>query len=107
AHAGLYQGMAPGRLLEDASSPSGGPSVDLSNKLHEIQDELNRLSEAYDMDEPGVAQRYEALKDEFSSLLFEMRRRKSIADYGGQHGNIMINIEVSDLFVALKTRPFL
>lgn len=67
-------------------------SAELSDKLHRIQDELNRLSGAYDMGEPGVAQRYEELKEEFTSLLFEMRRRKSVADYGN---NILINIEVS------------
>lgn len=66
-------------------------STELSNKLHDIQDELGRLSEACDMGEPDVAQRCEELKQEFSALLFQMRRRKSLADYGN---NIMINIEV-------------
>lgn len=71
-------------------------SVELTNKLHDIQDELNRLSSAYDMGEPGVSRRYEELKEEFTSLLFEMRRRKSLADYGN---NIMINIEVNIIFI--------
>ncbi|KAH9397976.1 hypothetical protein TYRP_019349 [Tyrophagus putrescentiae] len=88
AHAGMYQNIA-GQMIDDSTS---GAHRDLSGKLHSVQDELNRLSEAYDMGEPGVAQRYEELKDEFTSLLFEMRRRKSIADYG-VHGNITINIE--------------
>lgn len=74
-----------------ASAAMATVPVDLSGKLHQIQDELNRLSTAYDMGEPGVAQRYEQLKEEFTALLFEMRRRKSIADYGN---NIVINIEV-------------
>lgn len=92
AHARKYMpDHMTGILPNDSTSANG--VRDLSDKLHDVQDELNRLSEAYDMGEPGVAQRYEELKDEFTSLLFEMRRRKSIADYG--HGNILINIEVS------------
>lgn len=101
AHAGMYQNIA-GQMIDDSTS---GAHRDLSGKLHSVQDELNRLSEAYDMGEPGVAQRYEELKDEFTSLLFEMRRRKSIADYG-VHGNITINIEVSLAFLILRFLTF-
>lgn len=70
--------------------------ANLSDKLHEIQDELNRLSQAYEMHEPGVVAHYELLKSQFTSLLHEMRRRKSIADYGQ---GILINIEVRFLFL--------
>lgn len=117
AHIGLYQSMAgvvvsrpmtihsqtldmeqpspSSQQQQQQTSPQIGNtptrSVDLSAKLHSIQDELNQLSEAYDMGDPDVAARYEELKQEFTRVLYEMRRRKSIADYGQ---NIMINIEV-------------
>ncbi|KAI2796422.1 hypothetical protein BLOT_015366 [Blomia tropicalis] len=119
AHIGLYQSMAgvvvsrpmtihsqtldmeqpspSSQQQQQQTSPQIGNtptrSVDLSAKLHSIQDELNQLSEAYDMGDPDVAARYEELKQEFTRVLYEMRRRKSIADYGQ---NIMINIENED-----------
>jgi len=70
---------------------SPGGVRDLTNKLHEVQYELHKLSEAFDNGEPGISKRYEELKDEFTGLLYEMRRRKSIAEHGP---NILINIEV-------------
>ncbi|OTF77760.1 hypothetical protein BLA29_008398, partial [Euroglyphus maynei] len=85
----LY-GNQPGTSLNELTSAAG--SVDLSDKLHEIQDELNQLSGAYEMGDPAVVQRYEELKEEFTTILYEMRRRKSLADYG-HTSNIVINIE--------------
>lgn len=63
----------------------------LTAKLHEVQFELHQLQESLESGEPGVNKRLEELKDEFTGLMMEMRRRKSIADYGP---NIIINIEV-------------
>jgi hypothetical protein len=60
---------------------------------------LNKLSEAFDAGELGISKRYEELKDEFKGLLFEMRRRKSIAEHGA---NILINIEVFSIFKYLS-----
>nr|XP_027202092.1 uncharacterized protein LOC113796046 [Dermatophagoides pteronyssinus] len=88
----LY-GNQPATSLIEVSSAGG--SVDLSDKLHEIQDELNQLSGAYEMGDPAVVQRYEELKEEFTTILYEMRRRKSLADYG-HASNIVINIENQD-----------
>lgn len=86
------------QMYDQLPANMDGVSAELTAKLHEIQDELSQLSEAYDMGEPGVAQRYEELKEEFSNLLYQMRRRKSIADgyamHHSNHHNIMINIEV-------------
>lgn len=67
-------------------------SIDLSNKLHNIQDELNQLSGDYELGIPAVVERYEELKEKFSSILYELRRRKSLADFGGNV--ILINIQV-------------
>ena len=75
--------------------PSPGGVVDLTNKLHEVQYELHKLSEHFDSGEPAYIKRYEELKDEFTGLLYEMRRRKSIAEHGP---NILINIEVFLVF---------
>ncbi len=83
--------------LYTKASPDG--VIDLTNKLHEVQYELNKLSEAFDAGELGISKRYEELKDEFKGLLFEMRRRKSIAEHGA---NILINIEVFSIFKYLS-----
>ena len=76
-------------------NPTPDGVVDLTNKLHEVQFELHKLSEQFDSGEPAFIKRYEELKDEFTGLLYEMRRRKSIADHGT---NILINIEVCSSF---------
>ncbi|KAH7640567.1 hypothetical protein HUG17_8036 [Dermatophagoides farinae] len=88
----LYGNQQATSLIE---VPAIAGSVDLSDKLHEIQDELNQLSGAYEMGDPGVVQRCEELKEEFTTILYEMRRRKSLADYG-HVSNIVINIENQD-----------
>ncbi|XP_054159859.1 uncharacterized protein LOC128958068 [Oppia nitens] len=75
------------------NNPSPDGVIDLTNKLHEVQYELHKLSEQFSSGEPTFIKRYEELKDEFTGLLFEMRRRKSIADKGT---NILINIEDED-----------
>lgn len=72
-------------------NPSQTGVTELSTKLHEVQYELHKLCEQLDSGGPGVRKRFEELKDEFTGLMYEMRRRKSIAEYGP---NIVINIEV-------------
>lgn len=69
-------------------------SESLATKLHEVQVELHHLTEAIDKGESGLNKRLQELKEEFTGLMNEMRRRKSIAE----HPNIIINIEVVDCF---------
>lgn len=98
------QTLSPQQQLFESQSPTSSfshqmtnlsdeqISIDLSNKLHNIQDELNQLSGDYELGNPAVVERYEELKEKFSNILYELRRRKSLADFGGNV--ILINIQV-------------
>lgn len=69
----------------------------LLDRLHHVQYEVNRLNEALDEDCPdadAVNDRLSELKAEFGHLVKQIRRRKSIAEYGH---NIVFSSEVRTL----------
>jgi len=80
------------------SYPASWTTADLTDRLHSVQMELNRLNDILEEDTHDPRSRetllghLEDLKEEFSDLMKHLRRRKSIADYGP---NIVINLEVS------------
>jgi len=91
------------------SYPASWTTADLTDRLHSVQMELNRLNEILEEDTHDPRSRetlvlhLEDLKEEFSDLMKHLRRRKSIADYGP---NIVINLEVSLSNVCSNHRLF-
>lgn len=70
---------------------------ELTAKLNAIQLERYQMNELLDqcpMNREDIEFRLEELKDEFSELMKQLRRRKSMVEYG-MH-NIVINVEVGD-----------
>lgn len=74
---------------------------ELTERLHHVQFELNQLNEALDsvddthMDRDTLTDRLEELKTEFSELMKQIRRRKSLAEFGP-------NIIISSTEVSIK-----
>lgn len=82
---------------------------ELMDRLHQVQQELNLLNESlehYESEDEtmirSIHSRIEDLKDEFSDLMKQLRRRKSVADYGisCHHPNIVVDVEVIVLFLS-------
>lgn len=93
----------------DAAALANASVGELTDRLHAVQEELNDLSESlesgilYDENGDSLNSRMEDLKDEFSDLMKNLRRRKSIADYGP---NIIINLEVGEVEKFICLHPF-
>lgn len=80
-------------------------TVELTERLRQVQFDLNQLNDALDRgvhDRDAIAERLDELKAEFSELMKQIRRRKSIAD----HPNIVINVEVSKCHIELCLAQF-
>jgi len=67
---------------------------ELTERLRQVQFDLNQLNDALDRgvhDRDEIAERLDELKEEFSELMKQIRRRKSVAE----HPTIVINVEVN------------
>ena len=73
------------------NSASPNQANDLTCRLHEVQFELQQMTDELELGDSETIRKFEDLKDEFTSLMLEMRRRKSIVEHGP---SIIINIEV-------------
>lgn len=91
--------LSPSRSIA-ASWIASASISELNERLHLIQMELNSINELLDCDSLGDRETYEMrridLKDEFSNLMKQIRRRKSLADAGT---SILINISDVSIFL--------
>lgn len=87
------------------SSISQLTSSQITDRLNDVQLHLYELAEQLQEDDLSVERKeqieleLEEYKDEFSVLMRQMRRRKSIADYSLH--NVVINVEVGGCFLFL------
>lgn len=71
---------------------------DLATKLNHVQLEryyMSEMLEAHPANRDDIEYRLEELKEEFTDLMKQLRRRKSMAEYGIH--NIIINVEVRSI----------
>ncbi|RWS27944.1 putative diacylglycerol O-acyltransferase-like protein, partial [Leptotrombidium deliense] len=93
-HIAIDKPLSEANVNNAVSAATPSAQVDLSVKLTAVQQELFKLTEeldAYPEQRKEISARLDELKEEFSILMKEIRRRKSIAEYG--LNNVMINID--------------
>ncbi|XP_074595242.1 uncharacterized protein LOC141850506 [Brevipalpus obovatus] len=81
-------------LLDAPFSEDPMFTQDLATKLNHVQLEryyMNEMLEAHPANRDDIEYRLEELKEEFTDLMKQLRRRKSMAEYGIH--NIIINVE--------------
>ncbi|KAI1286865.1 hypothetical protein HDE_10461 [Halotydeus destructor] len=76
----------------DLSQPDSLTTHELTDRLRQVQYDLNQLNDALDRgchERDAICERLTQLKQEFSEIMKQIRRRKSIAD----HPEIVISIQ--------------
>lgn len=100
--------ISPYSCLATSNWSTGASMSELSERLHMIQMELNSINELLESNLISERDSYEnrlfELKNEFSNLMKQIRRRKSLADAGT---SILINIsDVSLIYSSMNNFSF-